>query len=427
MKESMFTGRTVPNNAPFLKAPLLKSSEIEEKYDKKLSFAVCFQVSVIGIKNALVQGIPLLYQYNSFLNYLLLAIVAIIYIVVFCESWDRIVQVNQSVLLMAVFILSSFLVTWILCPVNRTAIRNMLPRVIPYYFLTAYMITKIRSTKWIEYYMVRFSYLGIIACVITSLFIYIIGHVTTSQWLSYSMPMSYTGMLATIWVLHSFYQNKKFYKLLFVIAGIGTIILYGSRNPLIGIAVYIAVIQIRNTFRKDASIYKKAFLILFMLVGMLLLLYYKEILTVLDEILKSAGIESRTLKLLLQNEIDMTGRTEIHGIILQLLSRHPLYGLGIGGDIAWTSFASHSLYLSILSIYGLIFGAILNAVLIYCCFSSYRNAGIKERGILLIYFCLTLPRGFSGGDVLSSDVFWWMIGICAVANRKLPFVARERG
>lgn len=413
--------KTVLNPEKSVRASYLKTSpdtgaQQEARCDRLLSFAVCFQISIVGVKNSLVQGIPELYNVNSTLNNVLLVIIALVYIWAFLESWNRIEQINPSVCLFFLFLLLSFFCSYLFFPINRSEIINMLPRVVPYYFLTAYFITKLRTTQWIVYYMTRFCYLNLLACLVTCVFIYIHGHVTTSPWLSYSLPMSYSCMLATIWLLYRFSQRKKLSLLLAAAVGIVIIALFGSRNPLIGITTYIAVKSFKKMFGPDSTIYKKmGFVLLLLFVG-LLLLYFRELLTLLNDVLLDLGVQSRTLKLMLESEMNMTGRSEIHSSLLQALSVNPLAGLGVGGDVAVLGISSHGLYLSILAIYGYIIGGLLIAALLYVCAATYFRADEKNREVLLIYYCLILPRGFFGGDVFSSDVFWWMLGLIVVSN-----------
>ena len=403
--------------ASYLKTSPNAGAQQEARYDRVLSFAVCFQISIVGVKNSLVQSIPELYNVNSTLNNVLLVIIALVYIWAFLESWNRIVQINISVVLISLFLMISFAFSYLFFPLNRTEIVSMLPRVIPYYFITAYLITKLRTTQWIEYYMTRFCYLNLFACLVTVVFIYIHGHVTTSPWLSYSLPMSYSCMLATMWLLYSYFQSKKLPLLLASIVGVVIIALFGSRNPLIAIVSYIAVKSIKSAFGPSSTIYKKIAFVLALLIVVTLLFFYKELIGLLNVSLQAFGIQSRTLKLMLESELNMTGRTEIHSKLFQILSTNPLIGLGIGGDVTNIGISSHGLYLSILSIYGYPIGCLLIAVLLYVCIVSYIRADEKNREVLLIYYCLTLTRGFFGGDVFSSDVLWWMLGLIAVSNR----------
>ena len=115
-----------------------------------------------------------------------------------------------------------------------------------------------------------------------------------------------------------------------------------------------------------------------------------------------------------RTEMDLTGRSDIHNEIFALLAKQPLLGLGLGGDVQQIGFSSHSLYLSILSAYGFLFGSALIIAMLICCLKAYLKAERLDREVLLIYLCLTLPRGFFGGDFSSSDVLWWMLGICVV-------------
>lgn len=391
--------------------------EKTDRGDRLIAFAVCFQVSVVGIKNALVQGVPFLYEINSTLNIILFAIVGLLYVWAFLSNLNRIVLVNPAVLLFGLLILFSFAYTWAFFPNNKSVVIEWLPRIIPYYFLTAYLITKLSSTKWIVYYMTRFSYAIIFCCVISSVFIYSIGHVTTSQWQTYSMPMSYIAMLAVMWMLFKYNQRRSLLDLVFIIVGSANIVLFGARNPLIAILAYIVVRMLRTIFRKETSTSKKVFFAYLMLIMALMMFFYRDILDILDNLFQAINIQSRTLRLLKNTDLSTSGRTEIHVLIRYLLRQKPVTGLGVGGDVTITGYASHSLYLSILSSYGYVVGSLLLVWLLSSSAKAYLRAGPEDREVILLYICMTFPRGFTGGDFCSSDVLWWLLGLCVVVSQ----------
>ena len=126
------------------------------------------------------------------------------------------------------------------------------------------------------------------------------------------------------------------------------------------------------------------------------------------------NISSRTINLLTESTISTSGRDVIHAELITALNESPFVGFGVLGDeivLSDISQSAHSLYLSILSNYGYIIGGLILIVLIYWNFSAYKYANTKEKEILLIYMCLVWPRGFTGGDIWSSDVFWWLQGL----------------
>ena len=106
-----------------------------------------------------------------------------------------------------------------------------------------------------------------------------------------------------------------------------------------------------------------------------------------------------------------TGRNDIHNEIRKLIWNEPILGSGVCGDEANIGEMAHSLYLSIFVTYGVIIGTLFLIAIAVLCFKALKKARGLEHQILVMYLCLVLPRGFTGGDMWTSDVFWWLMGI----------------
>ena len=151
-------------------------------------------------------------------------------------------------------------------------------------------------------------------------------------------------------------------------------------------------------------------------IGCTFLILWKECLVLIENIFLTLNIKSRTMDLLVMDllkgsTISASGRDVIHANLTATLNEHLFIGLGVLGDEVVLNESAHSLYLSILSNYGYIIGGLTLIILIYWNFSAYKYANSKEKEILLIYMCMVWPRGFTGRDIWSSDVFWWLLGL----------------
>lgn len=394
---------------------------MESLSDKRISFAICFQITVVGIKNMLVQAVPALYTRNSLLNIILFAFVAMIYVRAFFSTQEPL-KINRQAFIILFFLLISYVYSLFFFPGNTSFIIDELPRTVPYCFLTWFMITKLTSFEWIEYYMRKFSVAIILLAVVSAAFIFIAGHITTSTWSTYSMPLSYVTMVGVMWSLMIYFDSDKPQWLLLALVGILVIIMYGSRNPLIAIAVYVGI----SVLRKSIDISKGTKRIKYILLCIALIcafIWMDQLLTLMGSILNSVGISSRTIELLTEfgsSDLFTSGRDVIHSSLLGVMNEHFFFGLGIGGDQAalyslGMTQSAHSLYLSILSSYGYIVGSFVLGYLVYLCIKALRLTMGHEKEVLIMYMCMVWPRGFTGGDVWSSDVFWWMFGLVFVA------------
>lgn len=226
------------------------------------------------------------------------------------------------------------------------------------------------------------------------------------------MPLSYVTMWAVMWMLCRFFQEEKMRWMLLALMGIAIIIMYGSRNPLLAIAAYLVISVIGKTVREKTS--RRVKYLILTVFGCGGMLFWKECLAFLGYVLSLCSISSRTIMMLSTGKIDPNGRDIIHQELTKALNQHPILGFGVCGDevvLQDVRQSAHSLYLSILSNYGYFLGSVFLVLLIYWNYRAYKKAGGTEREILLIYMCMVWPRGFTGGDIWSSDVFWWMLGL----------------
>lgn len=385
--------------------------------DKQLSLIISLQVFLLGSKNCLIQGIPSLFYINDRLNLVIMAIVGILYIYAFLISLSR--HVSRRCLLFWLFILLSYMFTVLFFPENLPYIKDTFLRVVTILFLTSILIAKLRDLSWLKKYMTLLAYPTIIAGVMGGLFISYFGHVTTSEYEgdSYAMSLSYAVLIAVMWLLHSFFKDASLKALVFAIVGVVVIILYGSRNPLLAIGTYIFVeLFDKAEYAKKTS--TRIFYKVVLSIGGVMAVFYKSILRALLALSSELGFNSRTLNMLTDDTVDMTNRDTIHKQLWDLINENPLTGLGIQGDMAQMDEMAHGLYLSIISTYGYVIGIAFLIYLFSNCLAALKRAKGLDHQILVLYICLVIPRGFSGGDMWQSDVFWWLMALLFVILSK---------
>lgn len=381
----------------------------QEKNDKNISFAVCLQITIVGIKNMLVQAVPFFYARNAQLNILLLLIVGAVYVWTFIRMKKTI---SKHFLISIWFVILSFTSTLLFFPENKNSIINALPRALPYCFITCYFLSELRSFEWLKYYMGICSIVTLLFSFISAIFIFLYGHITTSMTSSYSMTLSYVTMVAVMWLLYRYFNEERSIWLLLASLGIAIIIAYGSRNPLLAIASYIIISVLKKVLSKQTE--NRIWFVIIALLGCIFMIWWRECLQIVGDILAIIGVSSRTINLMVESTISTSGRDVIHSELLSALNKHPFWGYGVLGDevvLSNISQSAHSLYLSILSNYGYFVGCFILCILFYWNYRAFRCSNKMEKDFLLIYMCLVWPRGFTGGDIWGSDVFWWLLGL----------------
>jgi hypothetical protein len=380
------------------------------KLEKQISLFVTLQVVLLGAKNVLVQGVPFLYDINERLNIIILSFVSLSYAIVLIKSLSR--KSCKEAFVFNAFIILSIVITLWFFPQNIKPIQAIALRWIVVCFITGYLVSKLRTFELLEKYMLTGSYVLTFSCLIYAYVISLIGHTATSDWSSYSMTMSNVALLSVIWQLHAFFKKKNKIALLAAILGFMVIFMYGSRNPLLAIICYI-VIELYDDVKQSKSSLKKSFAIIIIIIAGLFAIQGKQLITAGAKSLIAMGINNRTISLIVNADTEdfSTGRDDIHKDINALIWDNPFTGNGICGAEAKIEEMAHSFYLDIFVTYGIIIGSFfLIAIILLCIQALKKSKGINHQ-ILIMYICLVFPRGFTGGDMWQSDVFWWLMGI----------------
>ena len=232
-----------------------------------------------------------------------------------------------------------------------------------------------------------------------------------------NMQFSYAAMPAVVFSLYDFFENRKKYQL--GIAGILTvmIILFGSRGPLLCIMAFIAIYFIKNQKKQIPII----------IVGVLTLIYiainYNAILNGVVVILSKYNISSRTIYKLMSGTISSdTGRSKIQDVVIGLIKKYPVFGVGIGGERIVVnreiynmtknmgSCYPHNIILEVLVQYGIIIGILLiiwfavRIVVTYICEEEKRNA-------LIILGCISIVHLMVSSSYLEEPMFFALMGM----------------
>mgnify|MGYP000935005317 CR=1 FL=1 len=375
-----------------------------------VSHALALQVLIMWGKVILMQGMPVFYQNQSLLNYVSFGVVAFIYLPVVLQFPSFFGKMQIAFIIDAFLIIVCIFSIWIY-PENSSEICSNLLWTIGYCFLPFHFILTLDSLEILCKYMTRYSYYLILISLLSSFFILTIGHTTVSTWTTYSMPLSYGTMYAVMWLLWDFFNNHNNKSLVF--AGIGTVIIciVGSRNPLLAITTYVIIMLIKSCRSKKNAVFFAAMLPICFLIVLNFQFVLNQVIVRLDSI----GISSRTLSLLSQgNAVTYDSRNSIHSTLFDALNKHPVFGLGIGGDVVSTGEMAHSLYLSILSNFGYFLGGIIIIVFLYICVKAISTQNQLNKSVAILYICIVLPRSFTGGDIWGNDAFWWLIAICFI-------------
>ena len=390
--------------------------------NKLISFVVTFQVIAQGCKNILVQGFPFFYAINDMLNILIMGGSLLMYLYALLATCR--LRIPMQTIGVLFFVWMTYLFTYMFCSQNVKYIQPTILRALVACFFTFLLVSKLLTFEYLCDYFTKGSFLITLSGVLYAGIINVIGHTTTSEWSTYSMTMSNVLLLSVLWQLNAYFDSKNKLALIAAIIGSVVIFIYGSRNPFLAIAFFVSIKILFNSKRKSSSgVAIKLFFVSFVLI---VLSFFKEILSFVGGMLDSFGLSSRTLYYLINADtVDITtGRNEIHDKLWDIVLNDPFLGLGIAGDEVVIQELAHSMYLSIFVTYGMILGSLVILYLFSQTINGIRRTSGLNHNIIIMYVCLVFPRSFTGGDIWANDSLWFLMAliISSLRQRKRAMV-----
>lgn len=181
------------------------------------------------------------------------------------------------------------------------------------------------------------------------------------------------------------------------------VIVFGSRGPLIAVAVFTIFFIIR----------KKKFLLLTIVVS-LAIIGYSTFASYLD----SMGLSSRTILMLLDGEMmNDTGRDEIQSVIFKGITENPILGNGIYGDRVLSKGYAHNFFIEVICHYGFIIGGILLFLLLYKILYITCNLRGKHKDVFVAMMCILFLPLMTSGSYLQEPNFFIFIGLMVVMRK----------
>ncbi|SDD99350.1 O-antigen ligase like membrane protein [Bhargavaea beijingensis] len=391
-----------------------------EKMDKKISFVLVFLLCILlvnytfkdlfNIVNPMIRGLISLF---------FMSIVGILYLANLSLVLKRI---GNYFLLTYIFFITIFLMNLLIFP----EIKQYLPETLFWFFIiclpTALYYLAIQDKKIFLEMLLKSAYLQLLIGLffIVSFFIRGTGNV-------YDMVFSYHISIPVILLLYKFFRERSVLDLILVVLGVLSILMIGSRGPLLSIIVFILLSILFQTYGRR----KEGKSILFsLLIGVLIsfgLLYLDKIIIMLERIFTSLGVDSRTLRIFTNDNIDFsTGRGPIYDATKEKILENPLWGHGILGDREFLNGTyPHNLFLELLAQFGIILGSILIIIFFVYTFLSFINKYKAERDLALLFFSIGVVQLFVSNTFWMSYNFWLFLAVC-ISSVHLPKRYKER-
>ena len=211
---------------------------------------------------------------------------------------------------------------------------------------------------------------------------------------------------------YAFIQGKRLYYIPFLV-GLFCIVMGGSRGAVIWPLILIPLmLPLRWKEKKD---YRGAVIVFVVLV--ILALNYRIIIMGLLSVLRSFGLESRTIEAFLNGTFsDGSGREAIYSKAMEMIKNGGFFGWGVYGDryeigkiVKWGY--SHNIFLEVLVSFGFFFGSVFCIWLIKRVIGLYRKCIGSEKQIVFITFLVASFKTFFSNSFWYTGAFWVVLAL----------------
>lgn len=239
------------------------------------------------------------------------------------------------------------------------------------------------------------QYMSLLAAIIGIIYgiMYLLGVVIIDN---YSMSFSYSLLFPTF-VLIS--RRNILWKCVAVVLMLEMLAI-GSRGALLLSIVYWIFMMVW----KDISISK---LILWLIaLYAVYKLFLNTMVSFFAEIFDSLGINSRTLRLLLDNELIShdSGRSDMYALTWRLIDQAPLFGNGVWADRQYLGIYCHNFFLELLLDFGYIGAGLILIVLLIKQMNIFRRIPRNHKSIYIMMIGIVCPLFASSSYLISYNV-----------------------
>ncbi len=233
----------------------------------------------------------------------------------------------------------------------------------------------------------------------------------------YNLAFGYDMLfLFVMFTILGAFEKKKWYYLLSVIS-LGCIVLAGSRGPLLGVGLTLAMVLF-DRIRTRPMATRLLLTCSFVLVLGLVIFNISSIMQTMGIILQKMGVSSRTVEILASGEFgDDSGRSVLWGIAVDLIRTGGPFGNGVYGDryviaektTMWIGYC-HNVALEVLVDFGYLLGGAVLLIFVWRIIKNICAAGSEWRTVYLI-FLLTASQLILSGSFWYSMPFWGCLAV----------------
>lgn len=386
-------------------------------YNKQIINILVFQIVILTIKNTIFCNYNAFIRLNGITNILIMGITLAALLITIAINHAKVYLVAFSgIMLSAViaFCIGSFIVYPII--IQYSAIQSSLMDFAAYTFLAVLFLPAIHDPSYIINCFYKYTTVMFVACIL-SFYLFRLNGSRDINGLTYSMAYGKNAVFLCLIMLSRFFNTRKVVYMIEAAIVTLTIILIGSRYPLLYIFTYIIV---EYLIRTKISVKKIVVCGLAVIAILTLPLWLNSVFNFLSAFLNSRGIRSRTLSYLLGGNImSDSNRNAIHERLIQGINTSPIFGYGFGGSVIILNgeFAHGFVY----DAFGT-FGYGLGTVIVVSSFIYIISSFIKEYKtdtgeMMIVLMCAFFPTIFIQDDFWGAYKYWWLLIIAYVIRK----------
>lgn len=347
---------------------------------------------------------------------------AIYFAIIMCALPVIMKRINYKDVIVLLLIIIVLICSYLLFPHTRTRMGERLIyffQALPWLFVGRCVVDYRLLLSWLEK-----------AAMVTIIFgaVYYFIRIVNMYDNNYNnMVYAYKFLPSCIIMAYDLVRNINIKNIIFNIIGISVLFLCGCRGAILCFAVALLIFIY---FFAGKRWYKVAATLIFASAILFIMTDYFSLTAIyIYGLLRSMGVNNRIFRQILADTIsDGTGRDLIAKQVILGISKRPLTGYGLYGDVNLNDFGvySHNIILELMASFGVPIGLLIFLTLMVSfLISMISKKFITEyRIVLLVFFCAGVIKLFVSGSFLEEAYLFLLVGMLA-SNKKCAIKAVE--
>lgn len=280
---------------------------------------------------------------------------------------------------------------------------------IPMYFIgLSFKHEDIRKLLYIA------SVLSVFVMIAYQFYLRLAGRVTIDD----DMNAAYNILPSVMYLSYIAFRKRRIMDWLVAILVVASMFVYGTRGPILAIAVYWCAEITVYVFKKGSAKLKIFYLTVIAILAFLVLngSALSKIIELVSDVFARFGFSTRIFDLLLEGDIlSDNGRNVLADRVIAAIRENPILGCGIMGDRVVAGDYAHNLFLEIWCQFGVVIGTVLLLTLIVIVIRALKN---DHDGFVLMLVCMVFVKLMLSGSYLYEANLFFMLGIANSVFRK---------